>query len=255
MPTWDASQYLQFANERTRPCHDLIARVALPLPEHIVDLGCGPGNSTNALAIRWPDAKITGLDSSPAMIAAARESHPQHTWIAADIASWSPETAPDLLFSNAALQWVPDHAAIFPRLAKQVAPGGAFATQVPANLGAPAHRLMRDLAASPAWRGHFTRTVREWFVHDPAFYYDTLAPHAKRIDLWTAEYFHVMPDVHAIVEWYKGTGLRPFLDLLSAADQPRFLADYETLLKDAYPTHADGRVLFPFLRLFIIAYM
>jgi trans-aconitate 2-methyltransferase len=255
MPTWDAGQYLQFADERTRPCRDLIGRIALEQPRRIVDLGCGPSNSTAALMARWPEAEITGLDSSPEMIAAAQKAYPDRNWTTGDIASWTAERPCDLLFSNAALQWVGDHRAVIPRLMRQVAPGGALAIQVPANFEAPAHRAMRELAHSRVWRNHFPETVREWFVHEPAFYYDAVAPLAKRVDLWTTEYFHVMENAQAIVEWYKGTGLRPFLDALSAADQERFLAEYRALLAVSYPHRGDGKVLFPFLRLFVIAYV
>jgi trans-aconitate 2-methyltransferase len=255
MPTWNAGQYLQFADERTRPCRDLINRIALEQPRHVVDLGCGPGNSTEVLFARWPEAEFTGLDNSPDMIAAARKAHPARDWVQGDIGSWTAAAPCDLVFSNAALQWVSDHGAVFPRLAKQVAPGGALAVQVPANLHAPAHQLMRELAGSKVWQNHFPGQVRQWFVHEPAFYYDTLAPLVQRLDLWTTEYQHVMESPKAIVEWYKGSGLRPFLDLLSPADQERFLVEYEALVKSAYPRRADGRVLFPFLRLFVIAYL
>jgi trans-aconitate 2-methyltransferase len=255
MPTWNASQYLRFADERTRPCRDLIGRIALEQPRRIVDLGCGPGNSTEALIQRWPEAEFTGLDSSPEMIAAARKAQPDRHWVQGDIATWTADEPVDLVFSNAALQWVSDHGWVYPRLIKQVALGGALAVQVPANIHAPAHQLMRELASSKVWQNHFPKRVREWFVHEPSFYYDSLAPQAKRIDLWTTEYQHVMESAKAIVEWYKGTGLRPFLDLLSPADQERFLVEYEALLKAAYPRRADGRVLFPFLRMFLIAYL
>jgi trans-aconitate 2-methyltransferase len=254
MPTWDASQYLQFADERTRPCHDLIGRVALAEPGRIIDLGCGPGNSTAALMERWPAAEITGMDSSPEMIAAAGKAHPGGRWVTGDIAGWTADSPYDLVFSNAALQWVPDHAAVFPRLVRQVAAGGALAMQVPANFDAPAHRAMRELAASRTWQGRFPNKVREWFVHEPAFYYDAVAPLVSRLDLWTTEYFHVMPSTQAIVEWYKGTGLRPFLDALSDEDQREFLGEYHALLESVYPRRADGRVLFPFLRMFLIGY-
>jgi trans-aconitate 2-methyltransferase len=254
VPTWDSSQYLQFADERTRPCRELAARIALPAPRRIVDLGCGPGNSTAGLAQRWPEAEIEGVDNSPNMIAAAQKDYPAQKWTAADIATWAAPAPCDLVFSNAALQWVGDHAAVFPRLARQVASGGALAVQVPANIEAPAHRLMRDLAQSAAWRDHFSRLPREWFVQEPAFYYDALASQMARLDLWTTEYFHVMENAQAIVEWYRGSGLRPFLDVLPAGDQPRFLADYGTLIAAEFPARSDGRVLFPFLRLFIIAY-
>ncbi len=255
MPSWDADQYLRFAGERTRPCLDLAQRVALDQPARVIDLGCGPGNSTEVLARRWPGAEVTGLDSSPEMIAAARLARPDLRWIAADIAGWKAEAPCDLVFSNAALQWVPDHAALFPRMLAQVAPGGALAVQMPANFDAPAHRLMRDLAASPSWRASFPNAIREWAVHEPAFYYDAVAPRAQRVDAWTTEYLHIMTGPEAIAEWYKGTGLRPFLDALPEADRPRFLADYTALLAGAYPRRADGKVLFPFLRLFLIAYV
>jgi trans-aconitate 2-methyltransferase len=255
MPTWNAGQYLRFADERTRPCRDLAAAVALEAPRRVVDLGCGPGNSTAVLAARWPDAEIVGLDSSEAMIAAARGDAPQRTWIVGDIATWTGEARSDLVFSNAALQWVRDHDAVYPRLLSQVAPGGALAVQVPYNLVAEAHEAMREVAARPAWRAHFGEKVREWHVHPAAFYYDLLSPLATRIDLWETEYLHVMPDAAAIVEWYKGTGLRPFLDRLpEEADRQRFLGDYLEAVTAAYPARRDGRVLFPFRRLFLIAY-
>jgi trans-aconitate 2-methyltransferase len=254
VPTWNADQYLRFADERTRPCRDLAAAVALAAPRRIVDLGCGPGNSTAVLAARWPAAEIVGLDSSDAMIAAARRDAPERTWILGDIASWTGDPF-DLVFSNAALQWVPDHARVYPRLLAQVAPGGALAVQMPCNFDASAHEAMRAIAARPEWRHHFSGGVREWHVHPAPFYYDVLAPHASRVDLWETEYFHVMPGPAAIVEWYKGTGLRPFLDPLpDEAARQRFLADYLDAVTTAYPSQSDGRVVFPFRRLFVIAY-
>ena len=254
MPSWDASQYLQFADERTRPCRDLIGRIALTEPRRIMDLGCGPGNSTAALMERWPQAEITGMDTSPEMICAARKSHPEREWLTGDIATWTAKEPYDLVFSNAAMQWVPDHGTTFPRLVRQVAAGGALAIQVPANFDAPAHRLMRELAYSKTWQARFPDRVREWFVHEPAFYYDALAPKVRRLDLWTTEYFHVLENAQAIVEWYKGTGLRPFLDALSVDDQARFLTEYHALVAVEYPCRADGRVLFPFLRMFLVGY-
>jgi len=255
MPTWSAAQYLRFADERTRPCRDLAAAIALPAPRRVFDLGCGPGNSTAVLATRWPDAEITGLDSSEAMIAAARRDAPLRTWIVGDIASWTAGEPVDLVFSNAALQWVPGHDTVYPHLLSQLAPSGALAAQVPCNMGAPAHEAMREVAARPAWRRHFPGAVREWHVHPSAFYYDTLAPLAARLDIWETEYLHVLPDAAAIVEWYKGSGLRPFLDALpDEADRHRFLAGYLEAVTAAYPAQGDGRVLFPFRRLFVIAY-
>jgi trans-aconitate 2-methyltransferase len=257
MPTWDPNQYLQFAEQRTLPCRDLIQRVDLTAPANTIDLGCGPGNSAAVIAGRWPNAKITGLDSSEDMIAAARLSQPKHNWIVGNIPSWAQgDNQPlDLVCSNAAMQWVDDHATAFARLMRRVAPGGALAVQMPGNCDAPAHSLMRDLAASPAWRDHFPRGVREWHVHDLPFYYDVLSPHAKRIDLWATEYIHNMPESGAIVEWYRGTGLRPFLDSLTTdSDRDRFTNEYGERLRATYPTQSDGRLLFPFRRLFMVAY-
>jgi trans-aconitate 2-methyltransferase len=255
MPTWDSQQYLKFGDQRTRPAVDLAARIKLVNPQRIIDLGCGPGNSTEVLAQRWPEAELSGLDSSAAMVATARKAYPQRTWIEGDLASWTAEHAYDLVYSNAALHWAPDHSRTIPRLFDQVVSGGAFAAQVPANLDGFAHRVMRDIAARPAWRAFFPHPVREWFVHEPAFYYDVLAPDAAVVDLWVTDYYHVMPDAAAIVEWYKGTGLRPFLDLLpTAEDQARFLQDYLTAVAGAYPAQTNGSVLFPFRRLFFIAY-
>ena len=192
------------------------------------------------------------------MLERARESFPQHEWIRGDIAEWAESSGPDydIVFSNAALQWVADHQDVYPRLLKRVRAGGALGIQVPANMDAPAHRIMRDLARSPAWCDYFAPVgVREWYVHDAAFYYDVFASYATKLDLWETEYIHVMPDAEAIGEWYKGSGLRPFLDVLPDDDcRARFLEDYVSAVRDVYTPRADGRILFPFRRLFLIAY-
>jgi trans-aconitate 2-methyltransferase len=255
MPTWNSEQYLRFAEERTQPARDLAARIAVASPQRVMDLGCGPGNSTEVLARRWSSAHLEGLDSSTEMIAAARKANPQWQWQQGDIAAWTAAKPYDVVFSNAALQWVPDHAWILPRLLEQVAKGGALAVQMPGNFDAPAHVLMRELGASPAWEKYFRGAVREWHVGNPSFYYDVLAPHATRVDLWTTDYFHIMPNAEVILEWYRGTGLRPWLDALP--DEPtraRFAADYLAALRDAYPSQQNGCVLFPFRRLFFVAY-
>ena len=261
MPTWDANQYLRFGDERARPCHELAARISISAPHRVIDLGCGPGNSTAVLARRWSGAQLTGFDSSSDMIAAARKSAPNGDWRIGDIAAWADEAKEtgetfDVVFSNAALQWVGNHAELFPKLFKRVAPAGALAIQMPGNFGAPAHQIMRDLAASPQWREHFgNRTVREWYVHDLGFYYDLLAPPAAAMDFWKTEYLHVFPDAAAIMEWYKGSGLRPFLEALSSdALRDAFCRAYLECIRQAYPACTDGRVAFPFRRLFMIAY-
>ena len=258
MPTWDSKQYLQFADQRTRPCRDLAARVNVEAPARVIDLGCGPGNSTAVLMERWPESQIAGLDSSAQMIKSARKSYPKQTWVLGDINSWNSDGKErfDVVFSNAALQWAEDHAALFPRLMRAVNPGGALAIQVPGNFDATAHRLMREIAAEPVWKVRFPPGgVREWHVHDLPFYYDVLSPCTDHLDLWETEYIHIMPSAQAILEWYKGTGLRPFLDALKFDDhRSEFLHSYLQKLTTAYPPQADGKVLFPFRRLFIVAY-
>jgi len=258
LPAWDARQYLRFSDERTRPCRELAARVALPSPRQVIDLGCGPGNSTQVLAERWPAADLTGLDSSTEMIDTARQGSLKCRWQVMDIARWVETNLHpvDVIFSNAALQWLPDHAAIFPKLLQQVAPGGALAVQMPNNIDAPAHRIARELAASASWRDLFPAGgVRIWYVHDAEFYYDLLVPHEARLDFWETEYLQVMESAGQILDWYKGTGLRPYLAALSSpGDRDKFAADYLAAIRAAYPPRGDGRVLFPFRRLFLIAY-
>lgn len=259
MPNWDSAQYLRFGDERTRPCRELAARVAIEGPARIIDLGCGPGNSTTVLAERWPSADITGVDSSAEMIRAARASNPARRWVVGDIADWvaSEDDQFDVVFSNASLQWVADHPRLFPQLMRRVAAGGALAVQMPGNYAAPPHQIMRELARSTKWRSRFPADgVREWHVHDLTFYFDALAPHAARLDLWETEYLHILPSAEAIVDWYKGTGLRPFLQALpSDEDRAAFTSDYLERIREAFIPRPDGRVLFPFRRLFIIAYV
>jgi trans-aconitate 2-methyltransferase len=256
MPTWNPELYLKFSGERTRPCRDLTARIAIERPGRIIDLGCGPGNSTAVLADRWPGAEIAGLDSSPDMVCQARASYPAFQWTHGDIAAWAGEAGEsfDIVFSNAALQWVPDHAAVFPKLLARVSPHGALAVQMPANLDAPAQSLMRELAAEPRWREQLAG-ARNWYSHDFDFYYDALSPHAAALELWSTEYVAQMDGIEAIVEWYRGTGLRPYLDALGGGpEEETFLAAYLERLRSAYPVHADGKVLFPFRRIFVVAH-
>lgn len=255
MPTWDSDVYSQFSDQRTRPAVDLAARVALDAPARVVDLGCGPGNSTAVLAKRWPRAELTGIDNSPVMLAAARAAHPAVQWVEADINAWRADRPFDVVFSNAALQWVPDHARTFPRLLEQVARDGALAVQVPANFDAPPHRAMRTVAQSPAWRNRFTSAPREWHVHPIEFYYDVLTPHVRELDIWTTEYLHLLAGVEEIVEWYRGSGLRPWLDALTnESDREQFVSDFRSLLAQDFPRRPGGHVLFPFRRLFLVAY-
>jgi len=250
---WDAGQYLRFANERTQPALDLVARVDLSAPRRIVDLGCGPGNSTAILKARWPEAEVTGLDSDADMLAAARRDHPGIKFSAADIADWRPEQPFDLVFSNAALQWVGDHERLLPRLLDAVAPGGSLAVQMPRNHDFQTHALMRQLAAEGPWAERVAGARAPSPVQPPEFYYDRLALRSARFTIWETNYIQIMAGPDAIVSWLMGTGLRPFLDRLTPDEQPIFLDRYQALLAAAFPARADGKVLLPYPRLFFIA--
>lgn len=257
MPVWNATEYLRFGDERTRPCRDLVARVAMAKPARVIDLGCGPGNSTAVLRQRWPDAEITGLDGSEEMLAKARAEGPAALWVQGDIAQWASEEGErfDIVFSNAALQWVPDHAALFPKLLRRVAPGGALAAQLPAYSDQPGQRLIREIARSAKWQARFTRQPVDWRAESVGFYYDTLAPRAERLELWETEYVHVVDGTHAVVEWYRATGLRPFLQALPTEEDRRgFVEEYHAALQPYYRPQQDGKLLFPFRRLFVLAY-
>lgn len=250
---WDVDQYLKLGGERTQPARDLLARVPLAAPRSVVDLGCGPGNSTEIVAQRWPEADVTGVDSSPEMLDQARRDYPKRRWIEADIARWSAPGAHDLIFSNAALHWVPDHERVFPALLDALPAGGVLAVQMPRNFAAPSHALLRETAAEPRWASRMPDEGRLVPVGDPGFYHDLLAPRAARLDIFEIEYLHVLDGPEGIVEWMRGTGLRPFLQRLAASEHPDFLASYLDRLKLAYPRRASGKVLFPFKRLFLVA--
>jgi trans-aconitate 2-methyltransferase len=254
MEDWSARQYLRFAAERTRPARDLLARVPEGERRRIVDLGCGPGNSTELLARRFPQAEIVGLDSSDAMLAEARARLPHLRFEKADVAAWRGAAPLDLIFGNAVLQWVPGHLALMVRLVAQLAPGGCLAIQMPDNFEEPSHRLMRAVAARRPFAHKLgdAAAARET-IGAFADYYEALAPHCAVVDLWRTTYVHVLLGPDAIVEWVKATGLRPFLDPLDAAEKEAFLAAYRQGIASAYPARADGRALLPFPRLFIVA--
>lgn len=252
MNDWSAQQYLKFADERTRPAQDLLARVALDGPRLVVDIGCGPGNSTELLAGRWPEAKVYGIDSSPAMLADARKRLPNASFELADVANWQPPEAPDLLFANAILQWLPDHALVIQRLFAALAPGGVIAVQMPDNLLEPSHVLMTEAASGLQFAEKLSGLARQK-LPPAGFYQQMLAPLANTVDVWHTTYYHPMRDAGAIVEWVKGTGLRPFLDALAADERQSYLEAYEAAIATAYPALADGTLLLPFPRLFMVA--
>jgi trans-aconitate 2-methyltransferase len=255
--TWDPGQYLKFRDERTRPSIDLAARISLPAPERILDVGCGPGNSTEVLHDRWPEARITGVDSSPEMVTRARTSHDWGEWVCADAALLGTRTdrgSWDLVFSNAVLQWIPDHERLVPSLFGLVRSGGALAVQVPANAASPLHRSLVRTAEDPRWNRFTAGCASRLVYHEPSFYYSVLCRLAERLELWETTYHHEMPDHRALVEWYKGTGMRPCLEALP--DDPLRRAFEDAVLEGCradYPAQPNRRVIYPFRRVFFIA--
>lgn len=248
--SWDPAQYEHYADERNRPALDLIARIP-SAPREVWDLGCGTGSITALLAARWPDASIHGLDSSTAMLKKARNL-PGIDWVLGDIAEWAPARPADLVFSNAALQWLGDHERLLPRLAAQVAPGGTIAIQMPRNFGDPSHTLLTETARSPRWSGSVGHVVRGTPVAEPAEYHRLLSGSFTTFDIWETVYLQVLHGQNPVVEWVRGTAARPYLDALGS-DGEEFLADYAARVSIAYPPLADGSTLFPFRRLFIVA--
>lgn len=251
MSAWNPALYLKYGDERTQPSIDLAARIRLGDPRRIIDLGCGPGNSTQVLRARWPRAAIEGLDNSEDMIAAARRECPGQTWRVGDIRDWQPEGPYDLVFSNAALQWVPDHAALIPQL---LAAGSVFAVQIPAHHASPVHQEILAVSRQPRWTDRLEPARNVLTRHPPEFYYDLLAPRSKTVEMWETEYIHILDGPAAILEWFRGTGLRPFVVPLHEGERAAFEAELLERYAAAYPRRSDGKVLFPFRRLFFIAY-
>ncbi len=253
--TWSASQYTTFEDERTRPVRDLLAAVPPIAAKRAVDIGCGPGNSTELLAARFPDAEVTGLDSSADMIAAAQKRLPQSNFDQVDISTWSDPGPFDVILANAVLQWLPDHQRLFPSLTSRLTSGGCLAVQMPDNLDEPAHRLMRAVAAEGPWADKLANAAGQRTpMPDPTWYYRLLRADCARVDVWRTTYHHPLAGGPAsVVEWFKGSGLRPFLQPLNAAGSSAFLARYQEAIALAYPPLPDGTVLLPFPRLFIVA--
>ena len=250
--TWNPGTYLAFADQRTRSAADLLARVSGENPARVIDLGCGPGNSTALLAARWPGAGLEGLDSSAEMLTQARASGVPAGWVQADLASWSPAAPYDVIYSNATFQWVPDQGVLLPRLMSFLRPGGVLAFQVPVNFNAPRHVLLWETAADRRWKDKLSG-IRETERGLPERYYDILRPHAVTLDIWQTEYLQVMEGEDAVYRWVSGTALRPYVQALDNAERAAFITAYKTKLNTAYPRRADGVTLFPFQRLFVVA--
>jgi trans-aconitate 2-methyltransferase len=259
---WDPAQYLNFADERSRPFFDLTGRIAATAPGYVVDLGCGPGQLTAALARRWPEADIDGIDSSAEMIAAAdrmlADSSAPGTrggrlaFRVGDVVDWKPDRPVDVIVSNAVLQWVPGHMELLPRWAADLAEGGWLAFQLPGNFDQPSHAVLRELAATPRWREKVAGAQLNRQAGDPADYLDVLAGLGLRVDAWETTYLHVLTGPDPVTEWYKGTGLRPVLSVLGEDDAAEFLAEYGARVRAAYLAASYGTV-FPFRRVFVVA--
>jgi trans-aconitate 2-methyltransferase len=250
---WDPAQYLKFAGPRLRPALDLLQRIDFEAPQIVYDLGAGAGNVTRLIAARWPEARVTGVDSSGEMLAKAAAENPQIQWQQADLGTWRAERPADVIYSNAALHWLDHHERLFPAVFARVAPGGVLAVQIPRNFGAPSHTSITETALDGPWRQRLEPLLRPSPVAEPAFYYDLLAPRAAALDIWETEYLQVLEGENPVKEWTKGTWLTPLLAALEEPERSRFEAAYGERVAAAYPPRSDGKTLFPFRRMFLIA--
>jgi trans-aconitate 2-methyltransferase len=252
---WDPATYLRYAGERARPFVELLSRVDSAAPARVVDLGCGEGTATASLLTRWPDARVTGVDSSPEMLAAAaRAAVPGRVEFAlGDVRTWRPDGPVDVVLSNAVLHWVPDHAALITRWAGLLAPGGWLAVQVPGNFRAPTHALLAELCASPRWADRLDDAApRPDAVLEPAGYLGLLATAGLQADVWETTYLHVLRGEEPVLDWVRGTTLRPVLAGLGDDDAVAFTAEYAAALREAYPRRDDGTTVLPFRRIFAV---
>jgi len=248
---WDAAQYMRFGGERARPFFDLIAQVAAQSPLYVADLGCGPGNLTAALAQRWPDAQVVGVDNSPQMIEAAGKDNEGISFTLGDVRDWQPDRPPDVLVCNAVLQWVPGHNDLLLRWADMLAPGGWLAFQLPGNFDQPSHAIVRDMAQSPRWRELLRDAELNRQAGDPARYAELLARPGYEVDAWETSYLHILQGENPVLEWTKGTTLRPVLAALDAEQAAGFLREYGQRLRQAYD-HRPFGTIFPFRRVFTV---
>lgn len=251
---WNPALYLKFEGERARAARDLLAQVPLDAPAFGYDLGCGPGNSTELLRHRFPLAALVGLDTSEAMLAHARGRVPDARFVRESVDDFRPSDKPHLLFANSVLQFTPDHEDLFPRLMSYLPPGGCLAVQMPDTAREAAHALMRMIAVDGPWRERLMPVVKSRAViSDAQDYYDWLQPHCARLDLWRTTYVHALDGAQGVVDWFAGSALRPFLNPLNEKEREAFLASYRREIIKEYAPRADGRILLPYPRLFIVA--
>ncbi|HEY4136138.1 MAG TPA: methyltransferase domain-containing protein [Alphaproteobacteria bacterium] len=256
---WDPSQYLKFAAPRERPALDLLARVPASNPGRVYDLGCGSGNTTRLLQQRWPRARITGVDSSAEMLAEARATaaagptvrYPLE-YVQADLSTWMAGDPVDLLYSNAALHWLPGHERLFPKLMRSLMAHGALAVQMPRGHGSPRIDALVEIAQDPRWRDRVTPHLFPE-VAPPEIFHDWLARESRELDIWETEYLHVLAGEDAVAEWTRGSALAPVLGALNADEAQAFYKAYADRMRVAYPRRADGATLLPFRRIFIVA--
>jgi trans-aconitate 2-methyltransferase len=261
---WDPAQYLKFAGPRLRPALDLLQRIDAEAPSCVYDIGAGAGNVTRLIAARWPAARVVGVDSSAEMLAKAAAEPPGRPardgrpgagieWQEADLATWRPDRPAEIIYSNAALHWLDGHDRLFRGLFAALAPKGVLAIQIPRNFGARSHTSITEAALAGPWRRVLEPLLRPAPVAEPEFYYDLLAPLAASLDIWETEYLQVLEGANPVKEWTKGTWLLPLLGALEEPERSRFEADYAARVAAAYPPRGDGKTLFPFRRLFLIA--
>jgi trans-aconitate 2-methyltransferase len=250
---WNPQQYLKFSGHRLRPAVDLLMRIPDFEVKTVADLGAGAGNVTKLIKERWPDAAVVGVEGSAEMVAAGRKAAPEVEWLQQDLGAWRPASTYNVIYSNAALHWLPDHEKLFPSLMEKVAPGGILAVQMPRNFEAASHLLIAETALNGRWRSRVEHLVTPPPVRKPGFYHGLLAPQAATIDIWETEYLQVLEGENPVKEWTKGTWLTRYMDVLDGPDRAAFEAAYGERVAKAYPRNAQGQTLFPFRRLFIVA--
>jgi trans-aconitate 2-methyltransferase len=252
---WNPELYLKYGNERTQPSIDLVSKIKIDFkPESILDVGCGHGNSSQVLLQRWPDTKLTGIDSSQNMIEKAKVSYPNNTWLVADAAKYTPDVKYDIVFSNATIQWIPDHERLFQNLFNLVNNGGVLAISTPRFDEMLLFEVISRVIDKEKWK-KATRGCAELFTyHDYKYYYDLMDKYFESIELWQTDYIHILESQYSIIEWIRSTGMKPYLDCLKEAEKPLFENDILAEIKIHYPLQKSGKVLFPFKRLFMVGY-
>ena len=255
--TWDPNQYAKYTDERSRPFVELVNRIGAIQPRSVVDLGCGSGELTATLGQRWPNAHVVGVDNDDAMLAAAQSfTTDRVSFSKGDIASWVPPSTVDVIVSNAALQWVPGHLGQLPQLVEHLNPGGWLAVQVPGNLDDPHHQAIRQVRAMPQWKERIGDLAERTHSSYPAEVYLSLLSDLGMdltVDAWETTYVHILQGENPVLEWVKGTGLRPVLSRLTPNQQTEFCDDLAPLLRAAYGSRPWGTP-FPFRRVFVVAH-